>query len=135
MIENKLDNIFSNTPEYIKRFVDRQGEIALQIISILKNKRIKQKEIAEKLNMRESQLSKILSGEANITIKTIAKIETVLGEEIIHVPIFKDTLYNSRGYFDMQYSQKECTVFDLNTEKPTHFKSDTDQFNFKRVAL
>lgn len=134
-MENKLDNIFPKAPEHIKKFVERQGEIALQIISILKNKRIKQKEIAEKLNMRESQLSKILSGEANITIKTIAKIETVLGEEIIHVPIFKDTLYNSPGYFDMQYSQKECTVFDLNTENPTHFKSDTDQFNLKRVAL
>ena len=40
------------------------------------------------LNKKESEISKWLSGTHNFEIKTIAKIESVLEENIIQVPMF-----------------------------------------------
>ena len=62
----------------------------MQIGAILKAKGITQKQLAKKIGMKESQLSKILAGNANCTLKTITKIEHALDEDIIAVPIFRD---------------------------------------------
>jgi len=85
-----FDQLLSKVPSDIKRFVRKQGEIAVQIGTILKAKGITQKQLAKKIGMKESQLSKILAGNANCTLKTITKIEHALDEDIITVPIFKD---------------------------------------------
>jgi transcriptional regulator with XRE-family HTH domain len=83
-----LESYIKEIPKEVKKFVRRQGEIATQIADILKKNGIKQKEFAKTMNMKESQLSRILSGEVNLTIKTITKIEVALGEDIINVPLF-----------------------------------------------
>ena len=93
MNKNKLtlfDQLLSKVPSDVKRFVRKQGEIAVQIGAILKAKGITQKQLAKKIGMKESQLSKILAGNANCTLKTITKIEHALDEDIIAVPIFRD---------------------------------------------
>lgn len=95
MKENKnnstlFDQLLSKVPSDVKRFVRKQGEIAVQIGTILKAKGITQKELAQKIGMKESQLSKILAGNANCTLKTITKIENALNEDIITVPIFRE---------------------------------------------
>lgn len=36
--------------------------------------------------MKESQLSKILAGNANLTLKTITRLEVALHEEIVVIP-------------------------------------------------
>jgi len=90
----------------VKRYVQKQGDIAVQIAEILKKKNIKQKDLAKMLNMKESQLSKILSGNVNLTIKTIAKIETVLGDDIIQVP-----------YFSKKSEDTPCIVMDCYSAK------------------
>ncbi len=83
-----LDQLISNILSETKRFVRKQGEIADQIGKLLKTKEITQKELAQKIGMKESQMSKILAGNANCTLKTITKIENALNENIITVPIF-----------------------------------------------
>jgi len=93
MNKNKLtlfDQLLYRVPADVKRFVRKQGEIAVQIGAILKAKGITQKQLAKKIGMKESQLSKILAGNANCTLKTITKIEHALNEDIITVPIFRD---------------------------------------------
>jgi transcriptional regulator with XRE-family HTH domain len=42
-----------------------------------------QKELAAKLDMKESQLSRILSGHNNLTLATIRRFERVLGERLL----------------------------------------------------
>jgi transcriptional regulator with XRE-family HTH domain len=42
-----------------------------------------QKELAQKLGMKESQLSRILSGHNNLTLATIRRFERVLGERLL----------------------------------------------------
>ncbi len=90
-----FDELLSQVPSGIKRYVRKQGEIAVQIGVILKKKGKTQKEFAREIGMKESQLSKILAGNANCTLKTITKIEDALSEDIITVPMFEKELnYN-----------------------------------------
>lgn len=69
-----------------KNFVDRSMEIADQIFFILQKKGISQRELAKLLGKKESEISKWLTGLHNFTIKSISKIEAVLGEQIILTP-------------------------------------------------
>lgn len=85
-----FDQLLSKVPADVKRYVRKQGEIAVQIGTILKAKGITQKQLAKKIGMKESQLSKILAGDANCTLKTITKIEHALNEDIIAIPIFSE---------------------------------------------
>ena len=70
-----------------RQFVQKTLEISYQIQYILEKKGWSQKDLAEKLEMSEGEISKILSGLQDITLKTLSKIEVVLGEEIIDTPI------------------------------------------------
>jgi transcriptional regulator with XRE-family HTH domain len=84
-----FDNYLKSIPEQTKRSTRISLDIASQINSILKRKNITQRELASRLNKKESEISKWLSGNHNFTIKTLAGIETILGEEIITVSIFE----------------------------------------------
>jgi ribosome-binding protein aMBF1 (putative translation factor) len=86
--QDYFDNFLKSIPEQTKRSARISLDIASQINSILKKKNISQRELASRLNKKESEISKWLSGNHNFTIKTLAGIETILGEEIISVPIF-----------------------------------------------
>jgi ribosome-binding protein aMBF1 (putative translation factor) len=84
-----FDDFLKSIPEQTKRSARISMDIASQINSILKRKNITQRELASMLNKKESEISKWLSGNHNFTIKTLAGIETILGEEIISVPILE----------------------------------------------
>ena len=59
--------------------------IANKVARILKEKGMGKSEFAEKMGKSPSEVSKWLSGTHNFTIKTIAKLEHTLGEDLIHV--------------------------------------------------
>ena len=66
--------------------------------------------------MKESQLSKILAGNANLTLKTIARIESALSTDIIEVTSFKkDHMSNTKVIvLNMsQYSMGKYRLDDL----------------------
>ena len=50
--------------------------IAERLSVVLKAKNLTQKDFAQKLHKRESEISKWLTGRHNFTMQTIAKIET-----------------------------------------------------------
>jgi len=60
-------------------------EICEKIKTVLDQKRRRQKELAEHLNISEAAMSRMLSGRQNLTIETICKIEIVLETTIIIV--------------------------------------------------
>ncbi len=82
-----FDFALSQVSDEAKRFVDNNMKIANQIHSILEKQGKTQKDLAELLGKRESQVSKWLSGMHNFTVKTISRIEDVLKEKIITTPI------------------------------------------------
>ena len=65
--------------------VDLSFRIVDRIHEILKEKGLKQKDLALRLEKNESEISKWMRGTHNFTIDTLVSIENVLGEPIIEV--------------------------------------------------
>lgn len=59
--------------------------IALKIRQILRSKNISQVEFASSMGVTPAQISKLLSGKVNFEIKTISKLQVILGEPIIDI--------------------------------------------------
>jgi transcriptional regulator with XRE-family HTH domain len=68
-----------------KVFVEFMYEVVDRIHQILLEDGMSQKELASKLGKRESEVSKWLSGEHNLTVKSLLKMEAVLGKPIVRV--------------------------------------------------
>lgn len=80
------------------RFIKKNREIRNRIISIYIAKGMKQKDIADKLGKKQSEISKWLSGEHNLTLKSLIMMEVILEDDIILAPKidFKTYLKDSR---------------------------------------
>jgi transcriptional regulator with XRE-family HTH domain len=80
---NALDRI---TPDpAIDKFVDTSFDLSDRIHEILEAKGISQRELAEMLGNKVSQVSKWMTGTHNFTIKTLALLEVKLGVSIFQV--------------------------------------------------
>jgi|SRR5690625_512725 len=79
------------------RLIDKQMEISSQINRYLQQQGLTQKELAQKAGIGESQLSEIVRGEGNPTLKTLVKIEEALDREIIVAPSFHEEKVTHRG--------------------------------------
>jgi transcriptional regulator with XRE-family HTH domain len=75
--------IQNETPDEVRIFVRQYTDIVLRINQILKAKGYTQKDLAEKMNKKPSEINKWLKGSHNLTLKTLAKLEAELGEPII----------------------------------------------------
>lgn len=71
----------------------KNREICSRIRLIAYVKDIKQKEIAEMLGKKPSEISKWLSGDHNLTLKSLIMLEVALEEDIIIAPKFDYSKY------------------------------------------
>ena len=86
MVQNELfRQCLSTIPEEQKAEFELSFGIAERISEVLKTKNITQKDFANQLHKRESEISKWLTGRHNFTMQTIAKIETALGCKVINI--------------------------------------------------
>lgn len=86
MIQNALfRQCLAAVPEEQKAEFELSFGIAERISEVLKEKDLTQKDFAHKLNKRESEISKWLTGRHNFTLRTIARIETALGCKLIAI--------------------------------------------------
>ena len=86
MIQNPLfRECLAAIPEERKAEFDLSFAIATRIDEVLKRKGMTQREFAQRLGKRESEVSKWLSGRHNFTTNTIARISLALGAPIINV--------------------------------------------------
>ena len=91
MKTNKLmDEIRETMSPEMKKQMELSVSIANRIYEILEAKGLSQKDFARMMGKTETEVSRWLSGTHNMTMATIAKISTVLGEDIIapvrHIP-------------------------------------------------
>ena len=84
-MKKSLKKMLEHIPKATKIFVNKQADIALRISDILNEKKLHQRDLAKMLEVSESRISKILAGNENMTLKTIAKIEGVLDSVVIEV--------------------------------------------------
>ena len=86
MIQNALfRKCLAAVPEDQKAAFEFSYGIAERISEVLQAKNLTQKDFAQKLHKRESEISKWMTGRHNFTIQTIAKIETALGCKLINI--------------------------------------------------
>lgn len=67
----------------------KSQEIAFEILRALRTKGLSQKELAEKLNITQQQVSKWLKGNVNFTMDTIESIENALAIKLLDVRVAK----------------------------------------------
>lgn len=104
-VNNEVVSFFeqTSTPE-IERYIDINLDISEQIIHYLNNNGWTQKDLATKLNKSEAEVSKWLSGMHNLTLKSISKMEAVIGEHIILTPQVAKKLYTKNNYVILKVS-------------------------------
>ena len=92
--ENILDNwLAENQNPEIDKFIERNLAITEKVNTVLKERGIKKKEFAKMLGKSPSEVSKWLSGLHNLTLKSITKMENVLGINLINVEPVKEIEY------------------------------------------
>lgn len=69
-----------------KQFISKNLDISQQVYEILESKGWNQKQLAKALGKSESEISKLLSGLHNLTLKSITQLEVVLESDIIITP-------------------------------------------------
>lgn len=80
-----MDEIRKNISPEVKYQMELSMSIANRIYKILEERRMSQKEFAQKINKTETEVSRWLSGTHNLTLSTISKISVALGGDIISV--------------------------------------------------
>ncbi|NTW53399.1 MAG: helix-turn-helix transcriptional regulator [Chlorobaculum sp.] len=85
-----FQNVLDTVPSGTKKYVNRQLGFAATVSKKLKLVGMTQRELAEKMGKKESYISRILSGDANPTLKTIAELEVALGEDVIAFTLEKN---------------------------------------------
>lgn len=84
--ENMLDNWLNEYGDpAIERFVEKNLAIVDKIVTILKERKIKKKDFAKMLDKKPSEISKWLTGQHNLTLKSITKMEEALGINLINI--------------------------------------------------
>lgn len=81
IIESRRTKVSSE----IRRRVDLSFLIIDRIHSILEERGLRQKDLADMLGKKESEISKWMRGTHNFTIDTISTIEKALGQPILQV--------------------------------------------------
>lgn len=72
-----------NIPLEIQKETSFSFAVSDKIHQLLAQKRMTQKELAKKMGKTEAEVSVWLSGQHNFTLRTLAKISVVLGEDLI----------------------------------------------------
>jgi transcriptional regulator with XRE-family HTH domain len=78
-----FNKVIESIPSVTKKYVDRQVGFATTVAEKLQSRGITQRQLAEQLGKKESYISRVLSGDANPTLKTISELEVALGEDVI----------------------------------------------------
>lgn len=80
-----FDECVASVPSDVRAEVSLNMDIANRITDLLKEKNMTQRDLAKRMDKRESEVSRWLGGSHGFTVSTLAKIEAALGEPIIEV--------------------------------------------------
>jgi transcriptional regulator with XRE-family HTH domain len=73
-----------------RKWLGYSGKIALRVLSAVEDMpEMNQKKLAALAGVSPQQISKIVQGKENLTLKTIAKLSDILGVDLITFPSFK----------------------------------------------
>lgn len=98
-----LERFLQTVTRSEKREVEFKHTIALRIQSAIEEKNWLQRDLADKMNLSEARISYILKGEANLTLRAIARLEEALDTELLYTerinPEVKDVVVHHIHHF------------------------------------
>jgi len=89
---DKLNNISSGVSKWIEDAEERKKNktwqrhsqrIAIKVLRAIRELGITQKELAARMDISAQMVNKIVKGKENLTLQTIAKLESALGVSIL----------------------------------------------------
>jgi len=89
---DKLNELASYNSDWLKEAEERQKnkiwqkysqKIAIKVLKAIREKGIKQKQLAEMVGVSPQRINKIIKGNENLTLHTIAKLENALDIKLI----------------------------------------------------
>ena len=125
----EFDESIAAMPEDSKIFVDKSLEIADFIFWAMEQKGMKQKDLAEKMGKSEAEISKLLAGMHNYTLRSIAKIEAALGQSVICIPVKTKVSFPAKSGDVIKYEviskreQEPAANIEYNTKVVGMFKN------------
>jgi transcriptional regulator with XRE-family HTH domain len=119
--------ILDETPTETRVFVKKYADILVRINQLLKEKGWSQQNLAEALGKKPSEVSKWLSGNHNLTLRSIAKLEAELGSDILYVP-------RSSGFTKAVGTKVEMTVYNNAPVKPSIAFTHSLKLQYKETA-
>lgn len=96
----------SGDPE-IEKFIEKSLAISDKVLTELEAKGWNKGQLAEAMGKSPSEVSKWLSGMHNLTLKSIIKMESALGMELIHCEPIKEYEYVYLGVISQAEDLKE----------------------------
>lgn len=128
-----FQRILDKTPEDVKIFTRHYGDLVVRINSLLKEKGYSQKDLAEKLDKKPSEISKWLKGDHNFTLRSLAKLEVELGAPLFYVPKTKSFISagGSKTSFTVYRNVQAKSAIDYSKFEETKIKQSN---NFANVS-
>lgn len=92
------------------------SQIAIRILSTLKEQGLTQKDLAQKINVSPQQISKIVKGKENLSLQTIIKLEKALNVSLIVFPQYEQSNYKEQREYSqtLPYKPKLYLVADCD---------------------
>ncbi|PRY09819.1 helix-turn-helix protein [Pontibacter ummariensis] len=121
-IREKLNKITSKEPSKWmedakwrkdnKEWLKKSQAIALKVLRTLREKKMKQNELAKLLDVSDQQISKIVKGKENLTLETISKLEKALGIILFETPKERvsPTIYVPKQQFDLEIKSSKVNL-------------------------
>lgn len=81
-----ITQAMADIPDENRQFVKKSLDIQDHVAALLAKKGWSQKDLATRMGKTEAEVSRWLNELHNLTIKSIAKLETALGADIIVIP-------------------------------------------------
>lgn len=123
--QHRLDN---------KKWLKHSRKIAIKINSSLRSKNIKQKELAQLLEISPQQVSKILKGRENLTLETISKIENVLNIHLLNSDKQKNAEISLKKHFSYTKPHSASKKHKYSETKVRQLSFSSKDFNNKRLC-
>lgn len=80
-----LQEYAASVPEDVRKELDWSFAIADRLEAILREKQLSHKDFAKRMGKTEAEVSRWVSGTHNFTLRTIARISSALGTDLIRV--------------------------------------------------
>lgn len=117
-----FQKILDQTPPEVTRQLEKSVDILDRIRDLMDERGWNQRQLAEAMNKRESEISRYLTPGHNFTQKTLAKLEIALGATITATPdrLYERGVLRSVAVFQTNMTLRESSFAESSPEQSVH---------------